>query len=320
MSFFSANVASMTQLLLAANATAFSTIGVEGHEFVKLPGGPFVMGSSAFKNAAPHWVTLSPFEISRTVISVGQYRNLVRGVPEAIRGLQPDDPVINVSWNDLDHYAKILRCVTKHWITLPSEAQWEFAARGPAVELRQLMEEELGRFQPKDVVDFVEGRLESFYTEIGGHIYTDPNGAAFQSLLRQSTPLYGWRVYGTGSGRLTPDEAYYKRGSPAPVDWGPRGSYGLKGMTGNVLEWTMDSYDPDTYPGHSRKDPWVTRFGMYKVLRGGGSWYNADAGLMRVAYRGKEKPDNSGVMIGGRLACTPPYSQSLYKKMRKGPG
>ncbi len=130
--------------------------------FVGIPAGPFVMGSNAavdgqaFENErwspdqAQGTVSLTDFYISRTEVTLAQYAAFVAATgtsvsDDALVG-EPDHPVGSVSWPDAIAYCRWLDTMLREgsetppmlrdllrdgWrVTLPSEAEWEKAARG----------------------------------------------------------------------------------------------------------------------------------------------------------------------------------------------
>jgi formylglycine-generating enzyme required for sulfatase activity len=110
-------------------------------EWVEIPAGKFWMGSNqASEHEAPlHQTYLERFLISRTLITCDQYRRFVEMTGQAAPGGWEDGrpprmytghPVVEASWYDALAYCQWLSEVTGKLITLPSEAQWEKAARG----------------------------------------------------------------------------------------------------------------------------------------------------------------------------------------------
>ena len=105
-------------------------------DMVYIPACEFTMGSENNQwgwNWKPHQVTLSGYWIGKTPITVGQYKAYLKArhlpfdwhadVP--IQGWRDDDPMVYVTWRDAQAYCR--------WAggMLPTEAQWEHAARGP---------------------------------------------------------------------------------------------------------------------------------------------------------------------------------------------
>jgi formylglycine-generating enzyme required for sulfatase activity len=104
---------------------------VETPEMVSLPGGTFTMGSTRDDSESPtHRVTVRPFEISKFPITVREWNECVAAkvCPYVATG---DDgaPVTNLSWSDSQQFLKWLSQLTQKSFRLPSEAEWEYAAR-----------------------------------------------------------------------------------------------------------------------------------------------------------------------------------------------
>ncbi len=128
--------------------------------FVEIPAGPFVMGSdpqqdeqASDREQPQHERELSPYYIARYPVTVAQFRAFVQASeykPDTERCLEGVDnhPVVYVTWHDAVAYCRWLTARLQVWqhtpeplatllrekdwvITLPSEAQWEKAARGP---------------------------------------------------------------------------------------------------------------------------------------------------------------------------------------------
>jgi len=103
--------------------------------------GPFLMGSDEYQDPAiqegeepQHILTLPGYWIGRFPVTVGWWRVFVQetGYRTSEESLQdPDDhPVCNVNWGDAMAYCKWLSDKSGLIVTLPSEAEWEKAARG----------------------------------------------------------------------------------------------------------------------------------------------------------------------------------------------
>ena len=115
---------------------------LNGEGWVALDGGTFTMGSEHGEDneKPPHQVTLSPFRISRYPVTNDQHRHFVmetgKESPGHWTGAQvpagrESHPIVNVSWGEAEAYCKWLtKRVGEGVVCLPTEAQWEFAARG----------------------------------------------------------------------------------------------------------------------------------------------------------------------------------------------
>jgi formylglycine-generating enzyme required for sulfatase activity len=107
---------------------------VEGPLLALIPAGSFDMGSAAAPEEQPvHHVTLQePFAISVYEVSQGEFKHYCEQAKRSC-AQQPwsgdDYPIVNVSWDDARAYTEWLSGVTHRHYSLPTEAQWEYAAR-----------------------------------------------------------------------------------------------------------------------------------------------------------------------------------------------
>ncbi len=129
---------------VSATAAPLSTFadplkdGSAGPTMVRIPAGTFQMGSPDSEpehgsDEQQHSVTIKPFAIGKYEVSFAEYDRFAketgRTPPDDNGWGRGDRPVINVSWDDATAYAAWLAEQTGRPYRLPTEAEWEYAAR-----------------------------------------------------------------------------------------------------------------------------------------------------------------------------------------------
>jgi serine/threonine protein kinase/formylglycine-generating enzyme required for sulfatase activity len=109
-----------------------------GLRFLWVPGGTFTMGADDLWYACkpPHRVQVSPFWLAETPVTNRQYELFLAQTRHEEPALwrdrrynQPEQPAVGVSWRDAKAFCQWLGEISGHTVDLPTEAQWEFAAR-----------------------------------------------------------------------------------------------------------------------------------------------------------------------------------------------
>jgi len=245
-------------------------------QFAWIAPGCFNMGSPETEpdrsaNEVLHQVCPKGFWMGKTEVTNGQYRrfqsNHDSGTYESHTLNADDQPVVRVSWQEAVAYADWLSKKTDLRYRLPTEAEWEYAARA--------------------------GQTNSRYWG------DDPNQACryaniYDETARKAKP-FNWANY--------PCED--KQAAAAPVGQYAANAFGLYDMLGNVAEWTCSEYDSDYAGGETRCAEGGASSTGRRVLRGG-SWSDYP-GLVRFAYRFPAAPEygNWRSDIGFRLVLEP---------------
>jgi formylglycine-generating enzyme required for sulfatase activity len=104
-------------------------------KMIKVDGGTFSMGAifetdiDAYDDERPiHDVSLSDYYIGQTEVTQALWQTVMGTNPSYFKG--DNKPVDNVSWNDCQIFIERLNMMTGKNFRLPTEAEWEFAARG----------------------------------------------------------------------------------------------------------------------------------------------------------------------------------------------
>ena len=121
-----------SRVAAGAAPTLQSAVSSPEPEMNALPGGSFTMGSNDEITEKPsHQVTVKPFSMSKYPITVREWNQCSDAKACALRASGKDDaPVTDVSWSDAKQFIAWLTATTGKQYRLPSEAEWEYAARG----------------------------------------------------------------------------------------------------------------------------------------------------------------------------------------------
>ena len=292
------SVVSATASASASSAPMAPAMPACPKDMIHIEGGQFYMGSSDPKadphEKPSHSVMLTPYCIDRTEVTVEAYKacsdvgkcppaghaNSFAGLTDGIAkvldplctinepGGKAKHPINCVDWEMAANYCK------QQGGRLPTEAEWEFAARGPD-----------GRAYPWG--DDPPG--PSFINACGSECidWAKKNGMLGQVAF--APPMYA---------------ANDKFATTAPVGSFPDGKsrYGLLDVVGNVWEWTADFYAE--YSKEPQKDPKGPENGEARVARGG-AWNGSDLAWVRPTYRFHFAPDSRSYGVGFRCAASP---------------
>ena len=119
----------------SSGATETFVVGGVAFRMVSVAGGTFVMGATSEQGGdahdyekPSHMVTLSSFRVGATEVTQALWEAVMGSNPSHFKG--SDSPVENVSWDDCQEFLRKLNSLTGRRFRLPTEAEWEYAARG----------------------------------------------------------------------------------------------------------------------------------------------------------------------------------------------
>ena len=218
-----------------------------GMEFALIKGGCYEMGDSVGdgdNNERPvHEVCVNDFSIGKHEVTNEQFKKFKpehnSGTYEGLPMNEARQPAVNVSWEDAVAFAKWLSGKTGHTYRLPSEAEWEYAARAGS-------------------------KTSRFWGN-------NPDDACKYANVADISAKNRWKKW---INHYCDDKFLVS----APVGSFQPNGFGLYDMLGNVWEWVEDVYDSGAYAKLPKNNPVYHGTGEYRVMRGGG-WSNGPLGV-----------------------------------------
>jgi formylglycine-generating enzyme required for sulfatase activity len=279
--------------------TSYASQSVIEPDMAVIPSGEFVMGGVSGNEQPKHKVLIRSFKLSKYETTVKEFRQFVEATGYQIRPIcwvwqevtsehdwginihkgdwktpkyAPSDnhPVMCVTWEDAKAYAKWLSEETNKAYRLPSEAEWEFAARAGASTDYYFGNDSSKLCEYGNILDISGSRaLKRDYKVNKGGVVCD-DGAEYTSVV----------------GKYKPN------------------AYGVYDMIGNVGEYTLDCEHSDYKGAPTDGSAWVDdcNKGNPMIIRRGGA-YGANANAVRSAHRAHAGTTNpSSLGEGFRLA------------------
>ena len=272
-----------TTVQLTFSTNKIFTVNGVSFEMIAVIGGTFTMGSTDqyadSDEKITHNVTVSDFYIGKFEVTQKLWKAVMGSNPGYFNG--EDLPVEQVSWNDCQKFIKKLSQLTGQNFRLPTEAEWEYAARGNTSTT--LYNGENINIRGNNNSPNLD-KLAWFGGNCGQN-YTSSAGCDVSK---------GYDISGWGEKQYNDS-----KGGTHPVGLKQPNAYGLYDMLGNVWEWCQDWYGD--YSSSSQTNPTGPSTGSDRLIRGGG--WSSSAKYCRVSDRGNRSPDYRHYYLGFRLAA-----------------
>jgi formylglycine-generating enzyme required for sulfatase activity len=235
--------------------------------FVTVPGGCFLMGTPAdekgrFNHETQHKVCVPTFELGKYTVTQKEWALVMVENPDPARFKGETRPVEMIGWYDAQSFAWRMRLFGKHNYRLPTEAEWEYAARAGT-----------------QTAWFWGDKVE--------------DGCGYANLRDLTYKSKHWNV---DEGIVQCEDG---QDETAPVGSFKPNAFGLYDMSGNVFQWTEDCFG-DYADAPADGEPADTPNCENRVVRGG-SWTSRPA-FTRSGSRDEYRPVNRNDIVGFRLA------------------
>lgn len=265
------------------------TIGRVRFKMVRVMGGTFMMGATKEQNKdcwedeePEHMVTLDNYYIAETLITQALWEEIMKSNPSNWKG--DNLPVERVSFVDVQEFVGKINRLTSEHFRLPTEAEWEYAARGGNRSCGYMYS---GSNSIDDVAWYWKNSGDNYLEGTDNDREVKNAGSFFSRLLsRKDTVGNIVELINNNNCRTHP----VKEKKPNEL--------GVFDMSGNVWEWCSDRYGK--YQSLPQINPRGPKQGSYRVCRGGG-WFS-NINRCRVSDRLRRSPKFRGDYIGFRLA------------------
>jgi formylglycine-generating enzyme required for sulfatase activity len=242
---------------------------IDAKNFARLRAGEFRMGTDDHgdNQDVPHVVKITyPFEMGKYEVTQAQWQAVMNENPSNNKG--ENLPVENVSWDEVQEFIeKVNALIDGYKYRLPTEAEWEYAARA--------------------------GGKGEYQQNLNDIAWTGDNSGLQQlnsmDIWNNDKDNYRKRLLANGS-------QTHPVGQKKPNRWG------LYDMQGNVWEWCADWYSADYYLASPEENPKGPDTGTQKINRGG-SWYSQND-RCQLTNRSKDAPNTQLFNLGFRLVRT----------------